>query len=197
MLPTLLADSARRHGHLCPRQVLGVRMGLVAGEWLGLALPQTDKRLFTFVETDGCYADGISVATGCWLGRRTLRLCDQGKVAATFVDTATGAAVRIAPHPAARARAAAWVPDAPSRRHAQLLAYRQMPAVDLLCAARVTLTLDLAALISRPGLRVACTVCHEEILNAREVVREGRVFCRGCAGMAGYYIHAAPRTGPG
>ena len=50
-------------------------------------LPQTDKRLYTFVETDGCFADGVMVATGCSLGHRTLRLIDYGKVAATFVDT--------------------------------------------------------------------------------------------------------------
>ena len=56
---------------------------------LNLPLPQKDKRLLTFVETDGCFADGVSVATGCWLGRRTMRLVDYGKVAATFVDTHT------------------------------------------------------------------------------------------------------------
>lgn len=186
-LQTLLDDTARRHGHLCPRQVLGVRMGLYAGEWLGLALPQTDKRLFTFVETDGCFADGISVATGCRLGRRTLRLWDQGKVAATFVDTVTGGAVRIAPHPAARTRAVAALPEAPSHWHAQLTAYATLPAADLLCAHGVTLTVDLAALISRPGLRVGCASCGEEVLNAREVVREGLVLCRRCAGLDGYY----------
>src|SRR3712207_7090667 len=48
----------------------------------------------SFVETDGCFADGVSVATGCWLGRRTLRLVDHGKVAATFMDTLTERAVR-------------------------------------------------------------------------------------------------------
>ena len=28
--------SAARHSHLCPRQVLGVRMGMLAGKLLGL-----------------------------------------------------------------------------------------------------------------------------------------------------------------
>jgi formylmethanofuran dehydrogenase subunit E len=62
-------------------------MGLHAGQLLQLDLPRTDKRLFVLVETDGCLTDGVAVATGCWFGRRTLRLVDQGKVAATFVDT--------------------------------------------------------------------------------------------------------------
>ncbi len=93
----LLALSTQFHRHLCPRMVLGVRMGMAAGRVLGLALPQTDKRLITIAETDGCGADGISAATGCWVGRRTLYIMDFGKMAATFVDTTSGNAVRIAP----------------------------------------------------------------------------------------------------
>jgi formylmethanofuran dehydrogenase subunit E len=98
-LEELLTASAALHHHLCPRQVLGVRMGLAAGSWLELTLPQTDKRLLTVVETDGCVIDGLAVATGCRVGRRTMRVLDFGKVAATFVDTVTGRAVRLAPHP--------------------------------------------------------------------------------------------------
>jgi hypothetical protein len=60
-LKELLDQTTAMHRHLCPRQVLGVRMGLYAGELLGLALPQSDKRLYTIVETDGCAADGIAV----------------------------------------------------------------------------------------------------------------------------------------
>ena len=45
-LQTLLNASAERHhNHLCPRQVLGVRMGLYAAELFDLDLPQNDKRL--------------------------------------------------------------------------------------------------------------------------------------------------------
>lgn len=43
-------------------------MGLYAGELLDLAVPQSDKRLYTFVETDGCFADRVSVATSYWTG---------------------------------------------------------------------------------------------------------------------------------
>lgn len=102
-LDELLGQSAALHHHLCPRQVLGVRMGLLAGRELGLDLPQTGKRLLTIIETDGCFADGVSVATGCWVGHRTLRVEDYGKVAATFVDTDCRQSVRIVPHPGARA----------------------------------------------------------------------------------------------
>ena len=189
---TLLQRLAALHGHLCPRQVLGVRMGQHAAQLLALDLPQRDKRLFTVVETDGCFADGVSVATGCWLGHRTLRLLDEGKVAATFVDTQCGRAVRIWPRPAARTRAAEYAPDAESRWHAQLLGYQIMPADALLCAHDVTLSIDLAAIISRPGVRVSCAACGEEILNEREVKRAGEILCRSCSGER-YYTGAEQR----
>ncbi len=96
-LAVLLERAAAWHDHLCPRQMLGVRMGVYAAELLALDLPQRDKRLLTFVETNDCFADGVAVATGCWLGRHTLRLVDYGKVAATIVDTHTERALRIRP----------------------------------------------------------------------------------------------------
>jgi formylmethanofuran dehydrogenase subunit E len=166
-------------------------MGIYASQLLLLELPQTNKRLYTIVETDGCFSDGVSVATGCWLGQRTMRLIDYGKVAATFVDTQTGQAVRISPSPAARELARSYAPDAKSRWHAYLAAYQVMPDHELLVERPVTLSIDLKAIISRSGVRAACEQCGEEIINAREVRREGRVLCQSCAG-GGYYGRVTP-----
>ena len=174
------------HDHICPRQVLGLRMGEWAGDLLRLRLPQADKRLIAFTETDGCFADGIMVATGCALGHRTLRLEDQGKVAVTFVDTRTRRAVRIRPHPLARQHAARYA-TAQSRWHAQLAAYQTLPVDELLCACPVELVVPIEAIVSRPGVRVTCAVCGEEIINEREVVRAGMILCRSCAGEGRYY----------
>jgi formylmethanofuran dehydrogenase subunit E len=159
---------------------------MLAADLLGLELPQHDKRLFTFVETDGCFADGVAVATGCTLGHRTLRLMDYGKPAATFVDTAADCAFRIHPHPASRVAAANAFPSAESRWRGMLDAYQQLPAEALFCWQPVQLTLDLKAIISRHGVRVNCAVCGEEILNEREVVVDGQPLCRACAGDAYY-----------
>lgn len=186
-LAALLERSAELHRHLCPRQVLGARMGVYAGELLGLELPQIGKRLYTLVETDGCFADGVSVATGCWMGRRTMRLIDYGKVAATFVDTKTWRAVRVWPNPAARGLAAQYAPDAKSRWHAYLAAYQVMLLTELLLTRPVELTLDLKDLISRPGVRAECEQCGEEIINEREVVRDATTLCRSCAGEHQYW----------
>ena len=176
-----LARAAALHDHLCPRQVLGVRMGLHAAEVLDLNLPQQDKRLLTIVETDGCFADGVSVATGCWLGRRTLRCVDHGKVAATFVDTVTGDALRMHPAPAARTLVARYAPSASDRWHAYLEGYQAMPVAELLVVQPVRLAVPVADVISRPECRQRCDRCQEEIFNEREVRRGGQVLCRSCA----------------
>ncbi len=184
----LLERSSELHRHLCPRQVLGVRMGLLGGERLGLSVPQPfeSKRILTIVETDGCFADGVAVAANCWTGRRTLRVEDYGKVAATFIDTFTGCAVRLHPHPEARQRARALAPEAANRWQAQLLGYQRLADAELFVATPVTLTLSLEALVSRAGYRVTCARCGEEILNEREIVRDGHPLCRACAGPAYY-----------
>jgi len=189
-LDDILEQAAAWHRHLCPRQVLGARMGILAGRLLSLELPQQNKRLYTFVETDGCFADGVGAATGCWLGRRTMRLIDHGKVAATFVDTRTRRAVRIRPHPQARTEARHYAPDAKSRWHAYLEAYRIMPDDALLEAQWVELTLDLDRLISRPGVRTVCHGCGEEIINEREVMLDGTILCRGCAFEEDRYVRS-------
>ena len=181
-LSTLLEQTKALHHHLCPRQVLGVRMGMLAGDLLGLDLPQADKRLITFVETDGCFADGVAVATGCTLGHRTMRLMDYGKSSATFVDSATATAVRIHPHPASREAAARWLPQEASHWQAMLEAYQVLPIDALFCWQPVRLTLDLKALISKHGPRVTCAICGEEIINEREIIVDGQPLCRACAG---------------
>ena len=186
-LQELLAASASRHkDHLCPRQVLGVRMGMFAAELFRLGLPQKDKRLFTFIEADGCLVDGIAAATGCWVGNRTMRVMDYGKCAATFVDTETEQALRVIPHPQARVRAKDYAPAASDRWRAQLAAYQSMPTNELLRAQAVTLTVSLSAIISRHGLRVVCDHCGEDIINERQVHRNGETLCRTCAGDAYY-----------
>lgn len=185
-LPELLDASAALHHHLCPRQVLGVQMGRRAGELLGLVLPQTDKRLLTVVETDGCFTDGVATATNCWVGRRTLRVEDYGKTAAVFVDTQTGRTLRMAPHPALRLRARDYAPDAQSPWEAMLHGYQRMDPAEMFVVQQVELVTPVATLISMPGLRALCDRCGEEIMNGREVHHADLTLCRACAGQAYY-----------
>ena len=119
-----------------------------------------------------------------------MRLIDQGKAAATFVDSQANPlrAIRIWPSPAARSRALELSPEISvrSRWHAQLAAYQVMPDTELLAWRDVELTVSLQAIISQAGMRVTCARCSEEIMNERQVVRDGVLLCRHCAGD-GYY----------
>jgi len=190
-LQALLDQSAARHKHLCPRQVLGVRIGLAGAAALNLEVPRNDKRMLVITETDGCYADGIEVATGATVGHRTLRVADYGKVAATFIHVKTGKSVRIAPRLDVRQRARYYAPDEGRHYFAQLRGYQVMPDDELLTVQEVHLTTPIEDLVSRPGVRVNCHICGEEIINEREVWQQDTPLCQACAGPV-YYIEAEP-----
>jgi formylmethanofuran dehydrogenase subunit E len=185
-LDTILTRSAENHKHLCPRQVLGARIALAGAAALQLDLPRSDKRLLIIAETDGCFISGLTAATGCAMHRRTLRLADYGKVAATFIDTKTGQAVRVAPQHDVREKSADYVPAGTKRYHSQLQAYQQMADHDLLTIHPVQLTTPLSQIISRPGVRVNCTACGEEIINERELPGPTGPLCASCAGQSYY-----------
>jgi formylmethanofuran dehydrogenase subunit E len=185
-LELILQESAERHKHLCPRQVLGARMSLLAAEMLELDLPRLDKRLLVIAETDGCTVDGIIAATGCHVGGRTLRILDFGKVAATFIDTHTEESIRIIPRREVRALSGVYVPAARNKWEAMLFGYQLMPVSELFSSQRVRLNVPLAKLMGRIGAKVVCEICKEEIINGREVLSGGSILCWACAGN-GYY----------
>ena len=185
-LQDLLERTAVRHDHLCPRQVLGVRMGVAGLQAVGLEAPISKSTGLTIVETDGCFADGIEVSTGATVGHRSLRVVDYGKIAATFVNLSTGTSIRLAPRPEVRVKACEYAPAAQSRYDSQLEGYRDMPDGELFRRQIVELTPPWHVLISQADVRVKCTACGEEIFNEREVLVGNAVFCRSCAD-GGYY----------
>ena len=103
---------------------------------------------------------------------------DYGKAAATFVDTQTGRAMRVAPALDTREQAYACASEEPRHYFAQMEAYRIIPDRQLLRIAEVHLTTPIEEIVSRPGLRVNSAVCGEEIMNGRETQRDGLVVCR-------------------
>lgn len=188
-LDELLQATAAHHSHLCPRQVLGVRMGNAGAALLGLEAPRTDKRLLVIVEMDGCFVSGIEEATRAAVSHRTLIVEDYGKVAATFVDTLSGQALRLAPRPDVRQRARDYAPGEARHYFAQLYGYQVMPDDVLFSTQAVTLKTPLEEIVSRAGVRVNCSLCGEEIINERQVLQGASVLCRACAGEA-YYTTA-------
>jgi formylmethanofuran dehydrogenase subunit E len=139
------------------------------------------------VETDGCFADGITAATGAAIGHRTMRVNDYGKTAAVFVNVKTGHAIRISPVLDIRQRAMAYAPDEARHYFAQLQGYQIMPDEEMFCFQEVLLNPSLETLLSRPNVRVNCDYCGEEIINERQVFVNGAQLCQTCAN-GGYYL---------
>ena len=88
-------------------------------------------------------------------------------------------------------QAAACAPQESRHYFAQMQAYRTIPDERLLTVTDVRLMTPIEEIVSRPGIRTNCDICGEEIINEREVEREGLILCRACAGMA-YYRHSMP-----
>ncbi len=182
----LLEKSMQDHDHLCPRQILGVRVGLAGMKALGFGEPPAKKQLLVISETDGCFVDGIIAATDCTVGHRTLRVEDYGKVAVTFVDTKSGRVVRVAPRLDIRKRASAFEINEARHYYAQMQAYQSMPDEEMFTIQEVVLNIPIEQIVSKHGMRVNCDVCGEEIMNEREVHQQGLVLCHTCA-YGGYY----------
>jgi formylmethanofuran dehydrogenase subunit E len=196
-LDEYLREAEQAHGHLCAGQVLGVRMAMLGLEQLGIKDPRGNredrKRLVTFVEIDRCATDAIAVVTGCRLGKRALKFRDWGKMAATFVDlgikdVSTGKAIRIAAKESSKALARTMHPEIESKNQQQMLAYREMPDDDLFTKQWVKVELPAEEFPGYKGERIVCAECGEGINFRREVVRDGRVLCRACAGERYYEL---------
>jgi formylmethanofuran dehydrogenase subunit E len=191
----LLREAVAFHGHLCPGQVLGVRMAMAGCRALGAGEPKSmRKSLVAFVEIDRCATDAIQAVTGCSLGKRTLKHLDYGKMAATFVNVGTGQAVRVVARDDARERAAEYAPNLTDPRKAQIAAYGVMPDTELLTLEPVLIRPEW---LDRRRVRVPCQLCGEGVNYGREVVSDGLTLCRPCF-AGGYYVSQADsaRTAP-
>jgi formylmethanofuran dehydrogenase subunit E len=107
-------------------------------------------------------------------------------MAATFVDLSTGKAIRIAAKESSKTLARAMHPEIESKNQQQMLAYREMPEDDLFTQQWVKVELAAEELPGYKGERIVCAECGEGISFRREVVRDGRVLCRSCAGERYY-----------
>jgi formylmethanofuran dehydrogenase subunit E len=194
-LDEYLREAEQAHGHLCAGQVLGVRLAMLGLAKLGIEDPRGKdrKRLVTFVEIDRCATDAIAVVTGCRLGKRALKFRDWGKMAATFVDlgikdVSTGKAIRIAAKESSKELARSMHPEIESKNQQQMLAYREMPEDDLFTKQWVKVELPAEEFPGYKGERIVCAECGEGINFRREVMRDGRVLCRACAGEQYYEV---------
>lgn len=185
----LLEESVKIHGHLCPGQVLGVRMAMYGMGNIGIDDPKgrDSKKLYLFVEIDRCATDALQSVTSCSLGHRNMRFIDYGKMAATFVNLEKGMAVRVVAKEEARAKAKEYFPEIEDKRRCQLEAYKIMPDDELFYHEPVLLHIPQEDMPGRPLSRVKCESCREYVQDMREVHTNGKILCRPCANGGNYF----------
>lgn len=184
---SLLASSAAAHGHLCPGQVVGVRMAMLGCRLIGLDDPasrQQIKKLIVYVEMDRCTADAVAHVTGVRLGRRSLKFVDFGIMAASFVNLESGEAYRIVSTEESRDLAHVYAPEVSEKYPQQLEAYKRMPDSVLFRVQRVRIALGDSDLPGPTRSKVACKRCGQVVRDHREVMVGGEALCAPCAGNA-------------
>ena len=192
----LLESSAEAHGHLCPGQVVGVRMAMLGCRLIGLDAPRRHdqiKKLIIYVEMDRCTADAVAHVTGVKLGRRSLKFMDYGIMAATFVNLETGKAFRVVSTEAARSLANAYAPEIADKYPQQLEAYKRMPDSVLFRVQQVKVKINECDLPGPTRHKTSCSRCGQVVRDQREVIQDGAVLCKPCAHES-YFTDAAEVT---
>ena len=189
---TLLKGSSESHGHLCPGQVVGVRMAMLGCRLIGLDNPSSRrqiKKLIVFVEMDRCTADAVAFVTGVKLGRRSLKFMDYGIMAATFVNLETGKAFRVLSTEESRDLADAYAPEIQGKHARQLEAYKRMPDSALFRVQTVDARIKAADMPGPTRYKASCHRCGQIIRDGREVVRGNEILCKPCT-RESYFRHA-------
>jgi formylmethanofuran dehydrogenase subunit E len=194
----LLENSAAAHGHLCPGQVVGVRMAMLGCRLIGLDEPTSHdqiKKLIVYVELDRCTADAVAHVTGVKLGRRSLKFMDYGIMAATFVNLETEQAFRVVSTEEARSLATAYAPEIAEKYPRQLEAYKRMPDSVLFRVQEVRVKIDDCDLPGPTRYKTACSRCGQVVRDQKEVIKNGLTLCKPCAANA-YFSDAREITWP-
>ena len=183
----LLEGSAKEHGHLCPGQVVGVRMAMLGCRLIGLDNPRSLdqlKKLIVYIEMDRCTADAVAYVTGVKLGRRSLKFTDYGIMAATFLNLETNEAYRILSTEESRDLCSVYAPEIQKKSERQLKAYKRMPENVLFKVYRVDIPYSKYDLPGPSGKKSVCAKCGQVVRDNKEVMVEDKPYCQPCANGA-------------
>ena len=175
-----LQEAAEYHGHICSGQITGVRMARLALKELGIDDPKGFRDLIVYVECDRCLTDAIGTVTGCKIGKRNLKCMDYGKSAASFLNLKTGEAIRVF------RKEHRYPPDG-----TDLVGYFDaISDEELFSISNVKIHYRPEDLPGKPLDAMICPVCGEEVIDGRQVVRNGVAMCKACAGGSYYELQS-------
>jgi formylmethanofuran dehydrogenase subunit E len=179
------------HGHLCAGVMLGTRMALLGMKAVGIDDPKgkDKKNLIVYVEMDRCATDAILVVTGCHPGKRSMKILDYGKMAATFINLHTGKAVRVAEknNDGDRLFTREMIQENP-----RTIDYAKKSDEELFTVTEVKLDIKPEDLPGPPMRTVPCSLCGERVMDMRDVMVDGKYMCRPCAENNRYYRPVNP-----
>jgi len=101
-LDNMVQKAADFHGHMGPFLVVGVRMGIVGLQKLGVRRGDDSLSATVFVEPSvpfSCAIDGIQVTTKCTIGNGKLRLRNSTKEISTVFEVSGGKQVTVTLNP--------------------------------------------------------------------------------------------------
>jgi len=102
-LDNMVQKAADFHGHMGPFLVVGVRMGIVGLQKLGVRRGDDSLSATVFVEPSvpfSCAIDGIQVTTKCTIGNSKLKLGKSPKEISTMFEISGGKRVTVTLNPA-------------------------------------------------------------------------------------------------
>lgn len=176
----LVEQAGKFHGNICHGIRIGTRMTMSGLRRIGISDPKgaDRKKLMVFVEIDRCTTDAIMALTGCRPGKRSMKIRDYGKMAATFINMDTNKAFRVVVKGNRKAG------DDGSGNEPDFAA---IPEDELFTINEVEVPLRPEDLPGKPLSRVDCARCGETIMDGREVRRGEQNFCTPCATESDYY----------
>ena len=186
VLDKCLEEAKEFHGDACGGIQMGTRMAISGMRAIGILDPKGEdkKDLMVFVEIDRCPTDAIIAVTGCHPGKRTMKILDHGKMAATFINLKTNKAVRVSS----------------KNRQGNEIKNREMienqPMIDdfatltddeLFTVTEVNVLLKPEDMPGRPVRSISCASCGERVLDMKDIEINGKYYCRTCAEKKSYY----------
>ena len=173
----LLEEAGRFHGDVCRGIEIGTRMTMAGLAAIGIADPKgaDRKNLVVLVEIDRCATDAITALTGCRPGKRTMKVLDYGKMAATFVNLRTGQAMRVA------------MREKRADAEEELAAITSLSDAELFNLEPVSVALRPEDLPGPPVRVARCARCGENVMDGRDVTVGGETLCRPCAAGQTYW----------
>ncbi|MBN2040369.1 MAG: formylmethanofuran dehydrogenase [Spirochaetes bacterium] len=185
-LDNCLEEAKAFHGGLCGGIAIGTRMAVLGMNAVGITDPKGNNRkdLMVFVEMDRCATDAILAVTGCQPGKRTMKILNYGKMAATFINLKTRKAIRISQK---NLDGDTVTTREMIEQNPQTTDFLQLSDDELFDICEVEVDLNPEDMPGRPLKIVTCSKCGERVMDLKEITKDGKYFCKPCAENSNYY----------